>query len=48
MLIKNFEIVNKFKNNFIYNVIRKFTDKDYYLIIDVINQFMIQFFKFDL
>ena len=36
-LIKNFEIINKFKNTFKYKTIHKFTEKDYYSISNVTN-----------
>jgi hypothetical protein len=37
MLLKNFEIINKLKKNFNYNVIHKFTEKDYYSISNITN-----------
>ncbi len=36
-LIKNFEIINKLKKKFNYNVIDKFTEKDYYSISNITN-----------
>jgi hypothetical protein len=36
-LIKNFEIINTLKKNFNYNVIHKFTEKDYYSISNITN-----------
>jgi len=37
ILFKNFEIINKLKKKFNYNVIHKFTEKDYYSISNITN-----------